>query len=68
MNISSRFAYLKHWNSSVAATVGTGVAVGVTLGQVESLNNACKKSAKNVADATVNLVKETGETTMNIGR
>ena len=62
------FAYLKHCNSSAVATVGTGAAAAVTLGQVEILNSTFVKCAENVADASVNLVKETGETTMNIGR
>ena len=55
-------------NSSAAATVGTAVAVGVTLGQSEKINNTFVKCAENTADATGNLIKEAGETTMNIGR
>ena len=67
-DICIRFAYFKHCYSSAAATVGTAVAVGVTLGKVDSLNNVFVKCAENTADATGNLLEEACETTMNIGR
>ena len=41
--------------------------MAVTLGQVDSINDTFVKCAENTADATGNLLKETGETTMNIG-
>ena len=42
--------------------------MAVTLGQVDSINETFVKCAENTADATGNLLKETTETTMNIGR
>jgi len=45
------------------ATAATGIAVGVTFGQVEAVNNSCKQSAKYTADkASKTIVRHTAET------
>jgi len=45
------------------ATAATGVAAGVTFGQVEAVNNACKESAKFTAKKACNTtVRHAGET------